>query len=380
MTYRQFIRFPLLALAILGLLAGLWSGLLRLGWELPRSNLDLAMVHGPLMVCGFLGTLITLERAVALGRRWTYLVPLVTAAGTCVLLAGVPDTFAPQAITLGSAGLLAMFALLIRAQPALFTVTMGIGALAWLMGNALWLSGWPVYEVASWWMGFLVLTVAGERLELSRFTQRSWASESVFLIIIVMLFAGLTAGGFGTDDGARLTGFSLVLLAAWLLRYDIARRTVRQSGLTRYVAVCLLSGYVWLGLGGGLALVTGRAVVGLYYDAVLHAVFVGFVFAMIFGHAPIILPAVVGAVVRFGPAFYAPLTLLHASLLMRVAGDLGGLATCRLWGGLLNVTAILLFFANTARAVLQARTAAPNVPIARSSMTNQFAIKTTGGM
>ena len=42
-------------------------------------------------------------------------------------------------------------------------------------------------------------------------------------------------------------------LAAWLLRYDIARRNARQSGLTRYIALCLLSGYLWLALAGDFA-------------------------------------------------------------------------------------------------------------------------------
>ena len=60
-------RLPLLALSILALLAGLWAGLLRLGWSLPPIQPGLYVAHGPLMVCGFLGTLISIERAVALG-------------------------------------------------------------------------------------------------------------------------------------------------------------------------------------------------------------------------------------------------------------------------------------------------------------------------
>jgi hypothetical protein len=56
-------------LTALALLAGLWAGLLRLGWQLPPLLLQLPAQHGPLMVSGFLGTLISLERAVAtLGR------------------------------------------------------------------------------------------------------------------------------------------------------------------------------------------------------------------------------------------------------------------------------------------------------------------------
>ena len=38
------------------------------------------------MVCGFLGAVISLERAVALGRPWTYAAPLFSVVGALVLL------------------------------------------------------------------------------------------------------------------------------------------------------------------------------------------------------------------------------------------------------------------------------------------------------
>ena len=129
----------------------------------------------------------------------------------------------------------------------------------------------------------------------------------------------------------------MVVLAGWLLRYDIARRTIRHTGLTRFIAVCLLSGYGWLGVGGALTWSFAGIMAGPYYDAMLHTVFVGFVFAMIFGHAPIIVPAILGRTPSpYHPALYGPLALLHASLLLRVTGDLllvvrppvGGLAQC----------------------------------------------------
>src|SRR5690349_19357344 len=86
-------RAPLLAAALVALLAGLWAGLLRLGLDLPRLRPALAAEHGPLLVLGFLGTQIGLERAVALGRharrrRWPYLAPSAAAAGALWLLAG----------------------------------------------------------------------------------------------------------------------------------------------------------------------------------------------------------------------------------------------------------------------------------------------------
>jgi len=77
----------------------------------------------------------------------------------------------------------------------------------------------------------------------------------------------------------------------------------------------------------------------------LHTVFVGFVFSMIFGHALIIIPAVMGVKLRYTPIYYLPLGLLHLSLLLRVAGDLFLWFPVRQWGGLLNEVAVLLFLA-----------------------------------
>jgi hypothetical protein len=72
-------------------------------------------------------------------------------------------------------------------------------------------------------------------------------------------------------------------------------------------------------------------------------VFIGFIISMIFGHAPIILPAILNVPVTFRPAFYLHLGLLHLSLGLRVVSDLSGWVVGRKWGGLLNEVAILLF-------------------------------------
>lgn len=71
-------RLPLLAGALVLLLAALWAGLLRLGWAWPTPLPTLPMAHGPLMINGFLGALIGLERAIALQKRWAYLAPVLT--------------------------------------------------------------------------------------------------------------------------------------------------------------------------------------------------------------------------------------------------------------------------------------------------------------
>ena len=91
------------------------------------------------------------------------------------------------------------------------------------------------------------------------------------------------------------------------------------------------------------------------YDAALHALALGFVFSMVFGHAPIIFPAVLRVAVPYHPWFYVPLALLHGSLLVRLAGDaMGDFAWTRA-GGLGNAVALLAFIVSTASAVVGGR-------------------------
>lgn len=352
MTQTLRTRAPFVALGLLALLAALWAGLVRLGWDFAPLLQTLPGAHGPLMVAGFVGTLISLERAVALGRRWAYLAPLFSGIGALLLLINLPVPLGQLSITLGSLVLVAIFVLIVRRQPALFTLTMLLGAFLWLVGNGLWLAGWSIFQVVLWWAGYLILTVAGERLELGRMRRLSRAVEGLFLALAVVFTVGLVLTALEINVGIRTSGLALLGLALWLLQYDIARRTVRQAGLTRFIALSLLGGYVWLGLGGLFALVFDRPLANnLQYDALLHSLFLGLIISMIFGHAPIILPAVLGRALRFSPSFYTHLILLHLSLALRVGGDLLNAPTARQWGGLLNVIAILLFLANTAWAI-----------------------------
>jgi hypothetical protein len=97
-------RLPLLLLplAAVSLLSGLLAGLIRMGWALPTPNADLILPHGPLMVAGFFGTLIGLERAVALQKAWVYGAPVLVGFGGLTLAVGGPVALAEEAIVLGS--------------------------------------------------------------------------------------------------------------------------------------------------------------------------------------------------------------------------------------------------------------------------------------
>jgi hypothetical protein len=339
---------PLLALAGVALVMGLSGGLVRLGWDLPAAVPRAAALHGPLMVSGFLGTLITLERAVALGRPWPYAAPALTGLGALSLSTGLAAGTAPWLVLAGSLVGLTLFAGLLRRVREVYLATMGLGLVAWSVGNALWLAGWPFPLLVPWWSAFLVLVIAGERLELTRLLPPPAAARAAFIGVLGVFAAGVVASAAWPDVGTRLAGAGMAALAAWLARYDIARRTIRERGVTRYMAACLLSGYAWLATAGALAMHAGFVPAGPRYDAVLHALFLGFVMAMIFGHAPVILPGILGLSIAWRPWFYVPVVGLHLTLGGRIVGDLLPLLALRQWAGLLNAVVVLAFLAGTA--------------------------------
>jgi hypothetical protein len=347
-------RLPLLAFGFAALVVGAGAGLARLGATVPGFAAASASMHGPLMVCGFFGVVIALERAVALDRLWAYLGALLAAFGVAALLSGQPAV-APWLFLAGSVVLLAATLDVLQRQRTLFMLTLALGAACLVVGNAQWASyGRAPVEVVPWWLAFLVLTIAGERLELSRFLPPSPRARHAFALLLLAIGAGLVSTG--TPWGPSLFSAGLLGLAAWLLRQDIARRTVRGRGLTRFIAVCLLSGYGWLGVGavlwlGGAAGTPGSNV----HDAALHAITLGFVFSMVFGHAAIILPAVTKFAVPYHPTFYVPLALLQASLVVRLGGDAAGRTDWTRAGAWLNAVALAAFLLGTLAAVVRGR-------------------------
>jgi len=336
---------PLLFFAVASLLVGLWTGLRRLGWELPELRPTLLMAHGPLMVCGFLGTLIALERAVALGKTWALLAPLAAGIGGVLGILGVGGAAPAWLALVASAGVFGMYLEFIGKQKSAAMVVMMAGAALWIVGNVLWIVGRPLNEATYWWIGFVVLTIMGERYGFSRMMAPSKVSKWVFALSIALIVIGLVAATAIRSYAVAVTGIGLMLGDRWISRYDISRRTIKQTGLPRYVALSIQTGGVWLGIAGLLMVIFRDVPAGPRYDAILHSVFVGFAFSMIFGHAPLIFPSVLKLPLHYQPFFYAPLVLLHSSLVHRVASDLFNWTYGRKWGAILNAAAIVLFFA-----------------------------------
>lgn len=348
-------RIPMLVVGFVCLAFGISSGLLRMGWSSPLPVASLVAFHGPLMVCGFLGTVIALERAVALGERWAYFGPLAAALGGLILIAGLSWHIGVVLWIFASVVLSVATAHIFIRQRALFTLILLLGSLSWLLGNLLWLGGLGIAQIVPWWISFLVLTIAGERLELSRFLPPSLGSKVVFILILTLFLIGVVLATLSSDLNVQVLSLALLALALWLLRQDVARHTIKQKGLTRFIAACLISGYGWLLVGGLIGLLTQHLMPGSSYDAFLHTILVGFVFSMIFGHAPIIFPAVAKVKIPYHATFYLPLIVLHSSLIVRIAGDLLQHQHSRSIGGALNAIALLLFVLSTVSAVLRGK-------------------------
>ena len=345
-------RFVLIALAGVSLLFGLWAGTVRLGWALPAPSESFIVYHGPLMIIGFLGTLIGLERAVALDRLWPYGIPMLSAVSALSALVGLPGQLSAPPAVAASLLLIVVFFVLYRQYPSEHFVIMALSAVAWLVGNIIWFESLPLFHAVPWWAGFLVLMIAGERLELSRLRRPSATIRAIFHVSVAIILMGLVLSMLEPHSGVRIAGLGLLAIALWLLRYDLVWQSVRQAGLPRFMAICLIAGYIWLAAGGILWIGFAQFFsAGPRYDAMLHTIFLGFVFSMIFAHAPIILPTITGLALPFRNAFYLHAGLLHLSLLLRVAGDLGLWLSLQQWGGLLNTLTILIFLINNVRAV-----------------------------
>ncbi len=337
---RACLHGALLAAGFVALAAGLWGAWWRLGWSLPYGSL-LAEIHGPLMIGGLFGTLISLERAVALRHRWSYAAPIFSACGTLALVAGAPVEVGAGLYAAASVALAGASLLITAHQPALFTGALLFGALSWLAGNVLWFMGHSVPDVTGWWLAFLILTIGGERLELSRVLPQRRGSEALFLFAIGLFAAG-SQNGLPSPNGAMLFGIALIATALWLLRHDIALVNIRRTGQVRFMAVCMLAGYPWLAM-AGLVLIALPPGEGFTYDAVLHAVLIGFVLSMVFGHALIILPAIARIRLAYTPALYGPLVLLHGSVILRVGAGLVGWDAGRRGSGILALAALAAF-------------------------------------
>jgi hypothetical protein len=347
------LRALFIAAVAASLLGGVAGGLLRVGVVLPLAAdvpwlAQAGAQHAALMICGFLGTVIGIERAVAVKLRLAFVAPLASALGGVCLLLG---RGAPGAGLMVVAALVfvAVNVVVVARQRAAHTWLLLVAALAWLCGCALFALQEGAAAALPWWFAFLVMTIAAERLEMTRLMRRGPSMQALLGGVLLLMLTGAAGSAGSPAVGGLLFGASLTLLAVWLALFDIARRTVFARGLSRYMAVCLLGGYAWLAVAG--AAWAGSACGLPLRDAALHALGLGFIVSMMMGHAPVILPAVARVKLQFGALFYLPLLALHGSLALRLGAGLGDVAM-RALGAVGNAAAIAAFVLTIAGAAL----------------------------
>lgn len=356
-------------MAVLSLLAALAGGLLRLG-SLPEGVGTLlgpqpVALHGALMVPGFFGAVIALERAVALHRG--YGVPALAGLGGLlawwlppgvVLPGGLPPAGLAWAASAG--GLLGLYAWAARHRHADLPLAVeASGALLLLVGTIAWMAG-QAEAARLGWAAFLVLTIAGERRELSQLRRLGPLAQRLFLLPWALLaLAPLLAWVDATAAIAvPLWWLGAAALALWLLACDLAPRQRRASGWAGHTAWCVIVACVWLLL-AALAGLAGLAVAW-------HLLWLGYVMAMVMGHAPIMLPVLAG--VRARPTRWAllPLGLMAASLALRAAAGVWAWPAGLALAGAGHAAALLLFAATMAWAVKVERAARVTRPLPRT--------------
>lgn len=333
-----------------------WGGFARFGL-LPPSPGETASAHGALLVSGAIGTLIGIERAIASQRRWPFLAPALSAAGGIALVVGAPAWSAALVVLAAAAVLFAVAVVGAPSSPGASIVVMAAGAASWAIGALVWSQQAPAFRAVPWWTAFLVLTITAERMELTRALRPSRPATAVVLLAAATFALGTALTLIDALSGTRVAGAGALVLALWLLLRDRPPKA-SSSGLPRFIGRTISVAYAWLAVGALYMLAFDGVPSGWRYDAMVHAIVVGFVLSMIFAHAPIVLPAVLGVTMTYRRALYVPLALLVGSVVLRVAGDIVASADVRNAGAVGTGFALAAFGATMATSVRRRRNGA----------------------
>ena len=95
--------------------------------------------------------------------------------------------------------------MVVARQRTLFTVMLAVAAACWIVGTFTWLVSGGLADAVGWWLAFLVLTIASERLELSRRPAPPPLSQATFVAAVLLILAGACAWGLA-GRSALLSG------------------------------------------------------------------------------------------------------------------------------------------------------------------------------
>lgn len=338
----------LLPLVLLGLLSGISGGFIRMGSSITGFG---AAAHGLYLVGGFLGTLISIERAMVMKQKAWLLVPFASGISSLFFLLGLTE-LGYGLLFFASLGLVIIMHLQSLKHPKTHSYLLYIGATFWFLGNFMAFRQGLIAAGATWWIGFLLFTILGERLELSEFLPVKNRIKTLLLGFLGLFFLGLIFPFHGI--GPHLLGAGAILISIWLLRYDMAKVSVKKGHQFQYIGLGLLTGYAWLFIFGFTVLLLPSH--PLYYDLILHSFFLGFVFSMIWAHGPIIFPLIFGIKESpFHPILWIPWGIFQVTLIGRILSSAMSWVDERKWFAIGNGFSILVMFLAMAGVVIGKR-------------------------
>lgn len=335
------IHLPVFFFAFLSLVTGIFSGWQRIGWNIDLSNI--VAQHGTIMASGFFGTLLMLEKCLAMPSKKYLFIPFANGISIIFLYLGFPH-LALSLMTLASAAMCGVgFEMKRMAKQNLYWLII-IGFFCLFAGNLFLLLTGLFQASAILWMCFLLFIIVAERLELTRFLNVSSSQKKLLWIAFALILTGVGPYHY---FGNYIFGIGLIGIALWLLKFDIAFKSLTQKGQSAYSAITMITGYFWLIVSAYFIIKTD-----IYnhfdYDALLHSFFLGFTFSMIFAHVPIIFPALFNLRIKiYHPFYYVVMVLMNLSVIARIVSDQLQMNDMRKWAGLANGLVILLFFVST---------------------------------
>lgn len=334
-TFKPQLFFPFFLLA---LISGMFGGLIRMGWAF--SFPQAAGYHGLLMTGCFMGSLITLERMVTMKSKWWMIFPTTCALAVPFVLTG-KVTAGVILLMISSVGLVAFYCYHLWKYAETYWYILFSGSSFWLAGNIVFFQTESVPIALNWWVGFILLTILGERLELTKFLPvPKWEKQMLVALLVITCF-GLVAGAHSHMTWVYpLGGLGLVF---WFVRNDMARKSVKKSGYQRYLGFGILTAHFWLLLHFIGLLLFSENIAG--YDIYIHTFFLGFGFSMIWAHAPMLLPALLKLPTKgYKPVIWIVWTGFQLSLFLRVLTAFLGFMEWKKWTSMANGILILLMF------------------------------------
>ncbi|GAB4185631.1 MAG: hypothetical protein OHK0057_09500 [Thermoflexibacter sp.] len=320
---------------------------MRLGWEFPLAVTTSASVtqHGAIMASGFLASLILLEKIVLLHKSWFLLFPFINVLSVPLFLLDF-HIVGIICLLIGSTAMVGIaIYFILKYKESYHYLLLGGAVLLW-MGNFKLLLNSFYPTTIPFLMGFFLLVIVGERLEMSRFLPVSKFKINILWALIMIWVAGVLFISFHSQFFA-FASVLLSLIALWLLQNDMPKHSIKKAGLHRFVGINLIIAYLWLFIFGIWQFLPLK--IAFAYDAYLHLFFIGFVLSMVLAHAPVILPSVLKLGVKpFYSGLYVWVSAMQISLIIRIIGDVNGNLAWRKIGGVLNGVGFIGYLAMVA--------------------------------